>query len=103
MTEYQRAREKLAAAIREIYPLICGEADEDDEDFRINRPEGFIQRWVLYFETTAPVTQQTEEGEWHTFAKGLYCISDDGTAQVPMQEWEIIGMFEFARDNEIFG
>jgi hypothetical protein len=103
MSAYQQAREKLSQALREIYPLICGEADDDDEEFQINRPEGFIQRWVLYFETTAPLLVETENGKEHSYAKGLYVISDDGTGEMSMQDWEIIGMTAYARDNEIFG
>jgi hypothetical protein len=101
--DYKAARHKLAQALKEIYPLIAGGDEEEEEEFQIDKAKGFVRRWVMYFETMAPYTDDDEQGTFHSYAYGLYCLSDDGTNETSMQDWEIVGMTEWARDNEIYG
>jgi len=103
VSNYNLARKKLARALREAYPLLLEEQEEDDPEFQIDTSEALVGRWVVYFETTAPATLEDEQGTHHSYAKGLFCISDDGSGESPMQDWEIIGITRYCCENEIFG
>lgn len=108
---YNQARTIIEKGLKEAFEFLkwdrasiaIEDSDEAEEGrFEVDEAESMIGRWVMFFETTAPSRQITEEKTFFTYAKGLFCISGDGP-DTSMQEWEIRGMMDYAKDKDIFG
>lgn len=109
LSAYSKARNVIEEALKEAYLILKTdeendprELSDDDGVFEIDEDKAFVGKWVMFFETTAPSRQSIGGETYFTYAKGFFCISSDG-ADSSLQEWEIRGMMDYARDKDIFG
>lgn len=107
--DYQQARRIISKSVSEAQKYMVDPADnqehdaEDSPSLEIQREKASVGRWVVFFETTAPAVFHTEETSKFTFAKGFFTLSSDGTDDTPLQDWEVLGMIEFAKREGLLG
>lgn len=105
-SKYKEIRNKMTELIAEIHPTIDEELskdEEEDDEFSVSREHAVVGRWILFYETTAPALHHIE-GETHqTIAKGFFTLSCDPMSDCAIQDWEALGMIEYAKDRGLLG